>query len=131
MPKLDLFKKRRFSTVRLNDGVEYKIPNEYTVEEVERLLELKAKEKDIKALTAGLTEAEQKQQLEIFWSNIFAQLEIVFQSYQPEINVAYLQKHVTHNEALEIVGFFQEYRALAVGNIDETANADSKKKLKN
>lgn len=131
MPKLDLFKKRRFSTVRLNDGKEYKIPNEYTIEEVERLLELKAKEKDIKSLTAGLTEAEQKEQLDIFWSNIFAQLEIVFQSYQPEIDVAYLQKHVTHNEALEIVGFFQEYRALAVGNIDETANADSKKKLKN
>lgn len=131
MPKLDLFKKRRFSTVRLNDGQEYKIPNEYTVEEVERLLELKAKEKDIKALTAGSTEAEQKEQLDIFWSNIFAQLEIIFQSYQPEIDVAYLQKHVTHNEALEIVGFFQEYRALAVGNIDETANADSKKKLKN
>ena len=131
MAILDLFKRRRFLTIKLNDGVEYKIPNEYTVEEVERLLELKAKEKDIKSLKAGVTDEEQKEQLDIFWSNIFAQLEIIFQSYQPEINEAYLKKHVTHNEALEIVGFFQEYRALAIGDIDETATADSKKKLKN
>jgi hypothetical protein len=128
MPKLDLYKKRNHYTIKLNDGVEYKIPNEYTVEEVERLLELKTLENVIKATEVSDDKEEQENQLKVFWSNIFDQLEIIFQSYQPEINKEYLKKHVTHKEALEIVGFFQEYRALAMDN-GSAFQSNSKKKV--
>ena len=37
----NLYKSRKYSTVKLDDGKSYKIPNEYTVQEVERLLELR------------------------------------------------------------------------------------------
>ncbi len=134
MHTLDLYKPRRFTEVKLSDGQTYKIPNEYTVEEVERLLELKSEEENMKELPVGETKAIQEEQLKSFWNNIFSQLEIIFQSFQPDMNEAYLKNHVTHNEALEIVGFFQKYRALAVKQIiDEEATdvADSKKKLKN
>lgn len=130
MPKLDLYKKRTHYTIKLNDGVEYKIPNEYTVEEVERLLELKTLENVIKATEASDNKEEQENQLKVFWSNIFDQLQIIFQSYQPEIDKEYLKKHVTHNEALQVIGFFQEYRALAIDN-GSAFETKSKKKLKN
>lgn len=132
MTTLDLFKRRRFTEVKLDDGIVYKIPNEYTVEEVERLLELKAKEEEISNTVTADSKAEEAKQLDLFWSNIFAQLEIIFQSYQPEITAEYLKKYVSHNEALEVVGFFQKYRALALDKeIASDEDGDSKKKLKN
>lgn len=126
MTMLDLFKRRRYTEVKLDDGIVYKIPNEYTVEEVERLLELKVKEEELSNTPKADDPKEQEKQLDIFWNNIFAQLEIIFQAYQPEITAQYLKKYVTHNEALEVVGFFQKYRALALDKEDQ----DSKKKLK-
>lgn len=128
MVTLDLYKKRRFNTIKLSDGIEYKIPNEYSVEEVERLLELKIKQEELSSVEAGETKEEQQENVNVFYSNIFDQIEVIFQQYQPEIDKSYLQKHVTHKEALEIVGFFQEYRALALGN---NVDQDLKKKLKN
>jgi hypothetical protein len=132
MQSLDLYKKRRYTSVKLSDGIEYKIPNEYTVEEVERLLELKAKEEEIKAISVEEGTPEAEANLVLFWNNIFAQLEIIFQSFQPELNESYLRKHLTHNEALEIIGFFQEYRALTIKKItaEQPEEADSKKKLR-
>lgn len=128
MTMLDLFKRRRYTEVKLDDGVVYKIPNEYTVEEVERLLELKIKEEELSNTPKADDPKDEQAQLDIFWNNIFAQLEIIFQHYQPEITAEYLKKYVTHNEALEVVGFFQKYRALA---LDKSAEEqDSKKKLK-
>lgn len=130
MVTLNLYKQRRFNVIKLSDGVEYKTPNEFTVDEVERLLELKSKQKEITSLDAGDTKEEQESNLVIFWENIFDQIEIIFQSFQPEIDKEYLKKYVTHKQALEVVGFFQEYRALAIGNIEQT-DTNSKKKLKN
>lgn len=131
MPILDLYKKRRYTTVKLADGVEYKIPNEYTVEEVERLLELKKKEDEIKALSVEEGTPEAEANIAQFWNNVFAQIEIIFQSFQPELDLAYLLKHITHNEALEIIGFFSEYRELTAKKFeDQSSNeTDSKKKL--
>lgn len=130
MPTLDLYKKRRHSTVKFASGKEYKIPTEYTVEEVERLLELKEEEEAIKAKTvkAGTPEAEAS--LVQFWNNIFAQLEIIFSSLNPEVDVATIKSEVTHNEALEIIGFFNEYRALASDKHQSEKTGEVKKKLK-
>ena len=115
MPTLDLYKDRKHSVIKLSDGKEYKIPAEYTVEEVERLLELKIKQEEIEALP--VEKGKKKEQLATFWANIFSQLEIIFQHYQPDIDESYLRKHVTHNEALEMIGFFQKYRTLAIEQI--------------
>jgi hypothetical protein len=115
--------------VKFASGKEYKIPNEYTVEEVERLLELKQQEDEIKAksVKAGTPEAEAS--LVQFWNNIFAQLEIIFSSLQPGVDVATIKAEVTHNEALEIIGFFNEYRALA-SDRNQSEQTEVKKKLK-
>lgn len=129
MPTLDLYKKRRHFAVKFHSGKEYKIPNEYTVEEVERLLELTEEGDRIKAkkVTEGTPEAEAS--LVLFWDNIFAQLEIIFSSLNPEVDVAQIKAEVTHNEALEIIGFFNEYRALA-STEKQSEKTDVKKKLK-
>ena len=40
MPTLDLYKSRKFNVVTFAKGDSLKIPTEYTVEQVERLIEL-------------------------------------------------------------------------------------------
>ncbi len=132
MPVLDLYKKRKHHTVKLSDGIEYKIPTEYTVEEVERLLELRAQGDKIKKIEVEEGTPEAEANVVKFWSNVFNQIEIVFQSLQPEIDNKYLLKHVTHKEALEIVGFFDEYRVLTAQKLEDqlVEQAEGKKKLK-
>lgn len=130
MRYLDLFKARRYSTTKLSDGKEYKLPNEYSVEEVERILELRIEIETLEAekvetLTSGLQKAKYHNDL------MFAQLEIMFQHYQPELTVDYLKKVITQDEALEILGFFQKYRYLALKEMREDESAEeveSKKK---
>jgi len=124
MPTLDLYKERKHATVILKDQrtqepKEFKIPNEYTVEEIERLLELQKKRTSIESENVGENEAEQLQR---FWSVVFEQLEILFQHYQPELTADDLRSWVTHQEALEILGFYDKYRLL------ERDNAKSSKK---
>ena len=112
MPTLDLYKNRQFNTVKLTDSrtqevKELKLPNEYTVEEVERLLELQTKRQNLEKEVVGENEAEQLQK---FWQITFDQLEILFQHYQPEITSNDLRSLMTHQEALEIIGFYNTYR---------------------
>lgn len=130
MATLNLYDKRRFNTIKLSDGIVYKIPDEYTVNEVERLLELKARQEEISSIEAGDTKEEKEKNLDLFWDNIMDQIEIIFKSFQPEIDKEYLSKIISNKQALDIVGFFQKYRALALGNI-ENDGTNSKKKLKN
>jgi len=128
MQTLDLFKSRRFNIVKIGDGNEYKIPNEFTVEQVERLLELKAEQERLSDIPTADDKEEEKKQVDILYSNMFAQLEVMFQAFHPEITAEYLKKYVSHNEALEVVGFFQKYRALAMDSL--LAEEEAKKKLK-
>lgn len=130
MPTLDLYKKRKHLTVTLANGKSYLIPQEYTVEEVERLLELKAQEANIKNTSVEEGTSQADENITRFWDNVFNQLEVIFQSLQPEIDIAYIKKNVTHKEALEIIGFFNEYRSLTAQNEDQLEEVDVKKKLK-
>lgn len=125
MRALNLYKSRKCSTVKLNDGKTYKLPNEYTVEEVERLLELRAEQEALE--TQEVTEEEA--QLNKFWVVVFDQIEIIFQHYQPEVTSTDLKKLLTHNEALEILGFFDKYRHQAIKEINQESEKDSKKKV--
>ena len=119
------FKTRKHTIIKLDDGKDYKIPNEFLVEEVERLLELKKIQEKLESET--VEEQKQNVQVEVFWNNIFAQLEIIFQHFQPDITEEYLKKHVTHNQALEMLGFFQKYRLLAMQET-QAEELDVKKK---
>lgn len=128
MRYLDLFKERRYSIVKLSDNKEYKLPNEYSVEEVERVLELR---EEAEALEAQEVSGDGKTQTKKYTDLVFSQLEIMFQHYQPEISVDYLRKVITLNEALDTIGFFQKYRHLALKELreDDAQKAESKKKL--
>lgn len=128
MRYLDLFKERRYSIVKLSDNKEYKLPNEYSVEEVERVYELR---EEAEALEKQEADGDGKAQAKHYTDLVFAQLEVMFQHYQPEITVDYLRKVITLNEALDTIGFFQKYRHLALKELREEDNAkkaESKKK---
>jgi len=126
MQALDLYKSRKHSLIKLADGKEYKIPNEYTVEEVERLLELRAKQEELE----GEQVANQDTQLKQFWATVFDQLEVIFGHYQPKVTSEYLRTTITHNEALEMLGFFQKYRHIAVKELLEEAEQSETPKKK-
>jgi hypothetical protein len=112
MATLDLYKNRQFNSVKLTDKttqkeIEYKLPNEYTVEEIERLLELQVQRESMEKQDV---KDRGEEQLQEFWRVVFDQLEILFQHYQPEITSATLRSLLTHKEALEIVGFYNTNR---------------------
>lgn len=117
MSTLDLYKKRRHTTVKLYDHkqgktVEFKVPNEYTVEEVERLLEIQGKRHELELEELAEKEEARNEQMQKFWHLIFDQLEVMFQHYQPEIDAEYLRGLMSTEEALEMLGWFQEHRQL-------------------
>lgn len=126
MPTLDLYKARTFNTVKLTDQVtkqevEYKLPNEYTVEEIERLLELQIKRE---AMEKEPVKDRGEEQLQKFWAVVFEQLEILFQHYQPEVTADQLRSMVTRTEALEMLSFYDKYRFL-----EKDPNVKGKKKV--
>jgi len=100
--------------------LEYKLPNEYTVEEVERLLELQVLRDKVESEEVS---DRGEEQLQNFWRIVFDQLEILFQHFHPEMTREILKSLVTHEEALEILGFYQKYRYQ-----ENTDNGKSKKK---
>lgn len=123
MPTLQLYKDRRFNTIKIGKD-EYKIPIEYTVEEAERVLELQIDQERIESQKLGDSMAEKKYQLKSFWDNVFAQLEIMFQRYQPELTASDLKKIISGDRALDILRFFDKYRKTKL------AHQESKKKTK-
>lgn len=130
MPILDLYKTREYSTVKLNDGNDYKIPNEFTVEEFERLLEKRSVYEKIK--NEEVVEGHEDAQKKRFFNAVFNQLVILFQHYHPDMTADELKKILTPKEALEILNFFDEYRHLALeGAKSEDETTEPKKKLKN
>jgi len=120
MPHLDLYKTREHSTVKLEDGKTYKIPNEFTVEELERLYEKRQAFEAIKSEPVDDDKVEE--QTERLYQAAFAQLEIVFQHYQPDITADELRQLLTPSEALEILGFFDEYRHATVSEYQDNDN---------
>lgn len=126
---LDLYLQRKHSTIKLSDGIEYKLPNEYSVEEVERVLEL---QEEIEALENQEVVEDGKVQRERHNALIFTQLEVMFQHYQPDMTSSYLKKVISHNDALEIIGFFRKYRHLALKELrkEEAEKSVLKKKSK-
>lgn len=117
MPTLDLYKERKTTSVKLKDRV-FLIPNEYTVEEAERLLELQQKREAIES--EKVDEAKKGEQMKAFWGVVFDQLEVIFQHHQPEVTADEIRSLVSHREALDILGFFDKYRHLSSENPGES-----------
>lgn len=125
MPHLDLFAERKHSTVKAGDQT-WKIPNEYTVEEFERLLELReefeALEKE--KIDANDTESEKVKRL---ISLAFMQLHVILAHFQPDITVDDLRKTITQNELFKLIGFFDKYRHEALVRILKEREGSKKK----
>lgn len=105
MKTLNLYKERDYTEVILSDKNVYKLPNDYNVEEAERILE---KQIEIEALANTEIDDEKPEavkEVQRFWSLVFAQLEILFQHYQPEITAEKLKVLLTQKQALDIIGF--------------------------
>lgn len=124
MSTLDLYKKRRYTTITIGEGDVCKIPNEYTVEEVERLFELQVKRDELEIQEAGATNEQRDEQMRKFWGLVFDQLEVMFQHYQPELTADILRKKITQSEALEMLGWFDQHRQKVAAK-----EADQKKNL--
>ena len=128
-----LYKERQFSEVKLGKpGAEktYKIPNEFTVEEWERIYELAQQFKRVKdEQVAPEGTPEREKQLQEFWGSAWAQLEVMFQHYQPEMTADELKTIITWKEALGILDFYTEYR-YRPKNLGEEGGQTKKKSLK-
>lgn len=129
MATLDLFKKRQPHIIYLevdNQKQAFKLPTQYTVEEAERILEMQAEIDDIKQEVAAESEIEQLKQINRFWERVYMQALVLFNHYQPDITLDWLQANVSKENALEIIAFFTEQH---VKNIEEDAAQTGKKKL--
>ena len=125
MPHLDLFAERKHSTVKAGNET-WKIPNEFTVEEFERLLELREEFEVLEKekIDANDTENEKVKRL---ISLAFMQLQVILGHFQPDLTVEKLRSTITQNEVFRLIGFFDKYRHESLVRILKTRE-DSKKK---
>lgn len=125
MPHLDLFAERKHSTIDIGGKV-WKIPNEYTVEEFERLLELR---EEIEALGKEKIDAQdtENEKVKRLVSLAFTQLQVILGHYQPDTNIEDLRKLLTQNEVFKIIGFFDKYRHEALVRLLKERDGSKKK----
>lgn len=125
MPHLDLFAERKHSTVKIGEK-EWKIPNEYTVEEFERLLELR---EEIEALSKERIDADdtESEKIKRLVALAFTQLHVILSHYQPDTTIEYLRKTLTQSEVFKVIGFFDKYRHEALVRILKEREGSKKK----
>lgn len=127
MAILDLFKRRQPHTIYLEIDKKKKaflIPTQFTVEEVEHILEIQAEKEELVRQSVDEDSIESVQAIEKFFDSIYTQLLVLFNHYQPEIDKEFLLKHVGREEAVEIIGFFT---AEHIKNVEEDAKNVKKK----
>lgn len=108
MSILNLFKERKSHTVILESNgepTEYKIPMSYTVEEIERLLEIQVTIDRLAKEPASKDSNKADKQVSDFFDSIFEQLLVLFNRYQPELTIAELKKIMTREEAQKVIAF--------------------------
>jgi|GEM_PF-5873887 hypothetical protein len=117
MAKLDLYTGREPHIVELDvrgEKKQFKLPTDYTEEEVERILELEAKLEDSKDIRARR-------------SLVFAQIHILLSRYQPEITLEQVKAMFTWLDAVRIINFIAEHTT-AIAKKDAEGEAEDKKK---
>jgi len=126
MSTLDLYKDRTPHIVILDvngEKKEFKIPTSYTVEEVERLLEIQSRIDDL--VNQEKKEGEESKQISAFFEALFEQLLVLFSRYQSEMSLDFLKKHLTREDAQKIIAFHTQEQLL---NSYEQKNNEPKKK---
>jgi len=129
MQTLNLYKDRQPYTVNLElkgKIKSFKIPDELTIEESERLLEA---EIQIAELSKQEIEdkKDEKEKLEQYFGSLYQYILILFSKYQPEIeSVEDIKKMMTQQEAIRVLEFFKKKRFLHLLGLDD--EPESKKK---
>lgn len=137
MQTLNLYKDRQPYIVNLElkgKVKSFKIPNELTIEESERLLEA---ELQIAELSKQQVEnkKDEDEKLEQYFGSLYQYLLILFSKYQSEIEtVEDIKKMMTQQEAIRVLEFFKKKRFLHLLGLDDDeseAKKKSPKQLKN
>jgi len=117
MAKLDLYTGREPHIVELDvkgEKKEFRLPTDYTEEEVERLLELGEK-------LEGSDDLMTKRAL------LFAQVHILFARYQPDMTLEQVKAMLTWDDALKVINFISQHTA-ALTKSGPEGEAGGKKK---
>ena len=132
MQTLNLYKDRQPYIVNLElkgKKKSFKIPNELTIEESERLLEA---EIQIAELSKQQVEnkADEEEKINAYFNSLYQYLLILFSKYQPEFErVEDVKKIMTHQEAIRILEFFKKKRFIHLLGLDDEPET-KKKSLK-
>jgi hypothetical protein len=96
------------------EKMEFKLPTDYTEEEIERILELEAKLEDSSTVAAkrGI---------------VFCQIHILLSRYQPDLTLQDVKRMLTWTDALRIINFVSE-NTFAVAAKNNEVDVDTKKK---
>ena len=133
MQTLNLYKDRQPYIVNLElkgKKKTFKIPNELTIEESERLLEAELQIAELsKQEVANKKDGEEK--LDQYFSGVYQYLLILFSKYQPEIETAEdIKKMMTQAEAIRVIEFFKKKRFLHLLGLDDEESESKKKSPK-
>ena len=132
MQTLNLYKDRQPYIVNLElkgKKKSFKIPNELTIEESERLLEA---EIQIAELSKQQVEnkKDEEEKINAYFNSLYQYLLILFSKYQPEFErVEDVKKIMTHQEAIRILEFFKKKRFVHLLGLDDEPET-KKKSLK-
>ena len=123
--KLEVINDRGFHTLDIvmdkGELKQFKIPVELRVHEIERLLEAQHK---LEKLEQESVSEDGTKQIRLYWGYIYAQLEVIFKHFHPEIDKDYLKLYLLPADAIKILAFFAQNRY-----IEKEVLANTKKKL--
>jgi len=128
METLNLYKDRQPYEVILNLGGKkktFKIPNELTIEESERLLEAEIQIAELSKQEIE-NKTDQDEKMKRYFNNLYQYILTLFNRYQPDIDLEELKKMMTQPEAIRVLEFFKKKRFLHLIGADD--NEPKKKK---
>jgi len=129
MQTLNLYKDRQPYIVNLElkgKMKAFKIPNELTIEESERLLEAEIQIAELSKQEVN-DKKDEEEKLEQYFGNLYQYILILFSKYQPEIEtVEDIKKMMTQQEAIRVLEFFKKKRLLHLLGLDD--EPETKKK---
>lgn len=133
MQTLNLYKDRQPYEVELKLKGKlrtFKIPNELTIEESERLMEAEIQLKELaKQEVNDKTDEEKK--LDQYFKVLYQYLLILFNKHQPEIEkVEHVKQMMTQQEAVSVLEFFKKKRFLHLLGLDDDESEFKKKSQK-
>lgn len=121
METLNLFKDRQpYEVVMELKGKKrtFKIPNELTIEESERILEAELQVAELSKQNID-NKKDEKEKLAQYFASLHRYLLVLFNRYHPEITMEKLKSMMTEPEAIRVFEFFKNKRFLHLIGADE------------